>query len=44
MSEEQQKRETNKYDAQIAWANTILWLGFWFLAIGGCTAVFIWGK
>lgn len=27
MNEEQPKKETNKYDAQIAWANIVLWLG-----------------
>lgn len=26
------------------WAHTVLWLGFWFILIGGCTAVEIWGK
>jgi hypothetical protein len=34
----------SKYAASIAWANTVLWLGFWFLLIGGCTAVNIWGN
>lgn len=34
----------NKAASSIAWANTIFWLGFWFLFIGGCTAVEIWGN
>jgi hypothetical protein len=38
------KNSDNKYMASIAWANTVLWLGFWFLLIGGCTSAYIWGK
>lgn len=36
------KEDRNK--ASEGWANTVLWLGFWFIFIGGCTAVEIWGK
>lgn len=36
------KDDRNK--ASESWINTVLWLGFWLIFIGGCTAVEIWGK
>lgn len=33
------ENNNSKYDASIAWANTVLWLGFWFVLIGGCVLV-----
>lgn len=41
---EKEEYNRNKKEASIAWATTILWLGFWILLFGSCTAIRIWGQ